>query len=168
MPYLICGSANPWTSVCLSDQQLWSFSPSLFLILARRSAEAHRLKTCVHGVMRDPVVLSCLHCLGRKWANTCCCGAPLFDEWRPQWAFGKMKRWNGEEEETCIQNLCILQSVGGDIGWRVLYTFELFLNPSVLRRSDSSFNYMAFFFVFMAQVGISIIQSIGIPGWGVW
>lgn len=35
-------------------------------------------------------------------------------------------------------------------------------------RSDSSFNFMIFFFVFMAQVMISIIQSIGIPGWGVW
>ncbi|XP_016887835.1 secretory carrier-associated membrane protein 5-like isoform X1 [Cynoglossus semilaevis] len=34
-------------------------------------------------------------------------------------------------------------------------------------RSDSSFNFMMFFFVFIAQVGISIIQSIGIPGWGV-
>ncbi|KAJ0056259.1 hypothetical protein NL108_004546, partial [Boleophthalmus pectinirostris] len=34
-------------------------------------------------------------------------------------------------------------------------------------KTDSSFNFMLFFFVFMAQVGISIIQSIGIPGWGV-
>lgn len=39
---------------------------------------------------------------------------------------------------------------------------------SSFHRSDSSFNFMLFFFVFMAQVGISIIQSIGIPGWGVW
>lgn len=37
-----------------------------------------------------------------------------------------------------------------------------------LCRTDSSFNFMAFFFVFMAQVVISIIQTVGIPGWGVW
>uniref|UniRef100_A0A8C7UUG8 Secretory carrier-associated membrane protein n=1 Tax=Oncorhynchus mykiss TaxID=8022 RepID=A0A8C7UUG8_ONCMY len=35
-------------------------------------------------------------------------------------------------------------------------------------KTDSSFNFMAFFFVFMAQVGISIIQCIGIPAWGNW
>lgn len=40
-----------------------------------------------------------------------------------------------------------------------------FLSPC---RTDSSFNFMAFFFVFMAQVVISIIQTVGIPGWGVW
>uniref|UniRef100_A0A8B9HHR5 Secretory carrier-associated membrane protein n=1 Tax=Astyanax mexicanus TaxID=7994 RepID=A0A8B9HHR5_ASTMX len=39
--------------------------------------------------------------------------------------------------------------------------------PSVYFRTDSSFNYMAFFFVFMAQIVIAIIQAIGIPGWGV-
>ncbi|XP_072484458.1 secretory carrier-associated membrane protein 5 isoform X2 [Notamacropus eugenii] len=33
--------------------------------------------------------------------------------------------------------------------------------------SDSSFNFMAFFFTFLAQLVISIIQSVGIPGWGV-
>ncbi|CAJ0964572.1 unnamed protein product [Ranitomeya imitator] len=31
----------------------------------------------------------------------------------------------------------------------------------------SSFNFMAFFFTFMAQLVISIIQAVGIPGWGV-
>uniref|UniRef100_A0A3P9JQ88 Secretory carrier-associated membrane protein n=2 Tax=Oryzias TaxID=8089 RepID=A0A3P9JQ88_ORYLA len=40
-------------------------------------------------------------------------------------------------------------------------------NVPPLDVNDSSFNFMLFFFVFMAQVGISIIQSIGIPGWGV-
>lgn len=33
--------------------------------------------------------------------------------------------------------------------------------------TDSSFNFMAFFFTFMAQTVISIIQAVGIPGWGV-
>lgn len=36
------------------------------------------------------------------------------------------------------------------------------------RRTDSSFSFMAFFFTFMAQLVISIIQAVGIPGWGVW
>ncbi|KAM9641164.1 secretory carrier-associated membrane protein 5 isoform 5-T6 [Morphnus guianensis] len=31
----------------------------------------------------------------------------------------------------------------------------------------SSFSFMAFFFTFMAQLVISIIQAVGIPGWGV-
>ena len=35
-------------------------------------------------------------------------------------------------------------------------------------RTDSSFSFMAFFFTFMAQLVISIIQAVGIPGWGVW
>uniref|UniRef100_A0A3P9IHD2 Secretory carrier-associated membrane protein n=1 Tax=Oryzias latipes TaxID=8090 RepID=A0A3P9IHD2_ORYLA len=47
-----------------------------------------------------------------------------------------------------------------------LDVFLPFINPNH-KRNDSSFNFMLFFFVFMAQVGISIIQSIGIPGWGV-
>ncbi|KAE8617443.1 hypothetical protein XENTR_v10009073 [Xenopus tropicalis] len=34
-------------------------------------------------------------------------------------------------------------------------------------RTDSSFNFMAFFFTFSAQLVISIIQAVGIPGWGV-
>lgn len=40
--------------------------------------------------------------------------------------------------------------------------------PLLCHRTDSSFSFMAFFFTFMAQLVISIIQAVGIPGWGVW
>uniref|UniRef100_A0A250YAP5 Secretory carrier-associated membrane protein n=1 Tax=Castor canadensis TaxID=51338 RepID=A0A250YAP5_CASCN len=36
-----------------------------------------------------------------------------------------------------------------------------------LDATDSSFSFMAFFFTFMAQLVISIMQAVGIPGWGV-
>lgn len=41
-------------------------------------------------------------------------------------------------------------------------------NHPLCHRTDSSFSFMAFFFTFMAQLVISIIQAVGIPGWGVW
>jgi hypothetical protein len=35
-------------------------------------------------------------------------------------------------------------------------------------RSDSSFNFMVFFFVFFCQLVLSVIWAIGIPGSGAW
>lgn len=35
-------------------------------------------------------------------------------------------------------------------------------------RSDSSFNFMVFFFVFFFQFVVTVIQTIGIPGSGTW
>lgn len=60
---------------------------------------------------------------------------------------------------------------GMSIIWLIMFTpcsYVCWFRPIYSAfKSDSSFQYMAFFFVFMAQVAISIIQSIGIPGWGV-
>jgi len=35
-------------------------------------------------------------------------------------------------------------------------------------RADSSFNFMAFFFIFGAQFVLTVIQAIGFTGWGAW
>lgn len=34
--------------------------------------------------------------------------------------------------------------------------------------ADSSFNFMAFFFVFGAQFVLTVIQAVGFAGWGAW
>ncbi|XP_067275674.1 secretory carrier-associated membrane protein 5 [Pseudorasbora parva] len=60
---------------------------------------------------------------------------------------------------------------GMSIIWLVLFTpcsYVCWFRPIYNAfKTDSSFYFMAFFFVFMAQLFIAIIQAIGIPGWGV-
>ncbi|NWJ11578.1 SCAM2 protein, partial [Crypturellus undulatus] len=46
--------------------------------------------------------------------------------------------------------------------------FFLWLNSCCLLscRSDSSFSFFVFFFIFFCQIAIYVIQAVGIPGWG--
>ncbi|KAK2894946.1 hypothetical protein Q8A67_012175 [Cirrhinus molitorella] len=60
---------------------------------------------------------------------------------------------------------------GMSVIWVILFTpcsYVCWFRPIYNAfKTDSSFYFMAFFFVFMAQLFIAIIQAIGIPGWGV-
>ncbi|KAJ3609588.1 hypothetical protein NHX12_024108 [Muraenolepis orangiensis] len=60
--------------------------------------------------------------------------------------------------------------LGLAILWTILFTpcsFVCWYRPLYKAfRSDSSFNFFAFFFIFFAQVMVCVIMTIGVPGWG--
>ncbi|XP_056595834.1 secretory carrier-associated membrane protein 2 [Triplophysa dalaica] len=74
----------------------------------------------------------------------------------------------------CLADFTNSSVAGVDFGlsilWFILFTpcsFLCWFRPVYKAfRSDSSFNFFFFFFIFFAQIGIYIIQSVGIPRWG--
>ncbi|XP_010794498.1 secretory carrier-associated membrane protein 1 [Notothenia coriiceps] len=74
----------------------------------------------------------------------------------------------------CLAWFCVDASHGVDFGlsilWFLLFTpcsFVCWYRPLYgAFRSDSSFKFFAFFFVYICQFGIYVLQSIGIAGWG--
>ncbi|XP_029300733.1 secretory carrier-associated membrane protein 1-like isoform X2 [Cottoperca gobio] len=74
----------------------------------------------------------------------------------------------------CLAWFCVDASRGVDFGlsllWFLLFTpcsFVCWYRPLYgAFRSDSSFRFFAFFFVYICQFGIYVIQCIGIAGWG--
>ncbi|XP_054858592.1 secretory carrier-associated membrane protein 2 isoform X2 [Eublepharis macularius] len=74
----------------------------------------------------------------------------------------------------CLSWFSVSADRGVDFGlsilWLILFTpcaFLCWYRPIYKAfRSDSSFSFFVFFFVFFCQVAIYIIQAVGIPGWG--
>ncbi|XP_029022895.1 secretory carrier-associated membrane protein 3 [Betta splendens] len=73
-----------------------------------------------------------------------------------------------------VAMFCVDTTGGVGLGlailWALLFTpcsFVCWYRPMYKAfRSDSSFNFFVFFFIFFAQVVVYIIMTIGIPGWG--
>ncbi|KAM4805685.1 dual specificity protein kinase CLK2 isoform 6-T6 [Urocitellus parryii] len=74
----------------------------------------------------------------------------------------------------CLASFCVETSNGSGFGlsllWVLLFTpcsFVCWYRPMYKAfRSDSSFNFFVFFFIFFAQNVLFVLQAIGIPGWG--
>ncbi|KAK5879188.1 hypothetical protein CesoFtcFv8_024517 [Champsocephalus esox] len=74
----------------------------------------------------------------------------------------------------CLAWFCVDSSRGVDFGlsilWFLLFTpcsFVCWYRPLYgAFRSDSSFKFFAFFFVYICQFGVYVLQCIGIAGWG--
>ncbi|XP_023393861.1 secretory carrier-associated membrane protein 4 isoform X1 [Pteropus vampyrus] len=75
---------------------------------------------------------------------------------------------------------CLAWWIGGGSGanfglallWLLLFSpcgYVCWFRPAYKAfRADSSFNFMAFFFIFGAQFVLTVIQAIGFSGWGAW
>ncbi|XP_060248675.1 secretory carrier-associated membrane protein 3 isoform X2 [Meriones unguiculatus] len=74
----------------------------------------------------------------------------------------------------CLARFCVDTSSGSGFGlsllWLLLFTpcsFVCWYRPMYKAfRSDSSFNFFVFFFIFFVQDVFFVLQAIGIPGWG--
>uniref|UniRef100_A0A8C4Z7L5 Secretory carrier-associated membrane protein n=1 Tax=Gadus morhua TaxID=8049 RepID=A0A8C4Z7L5_GADMO len=74
----------------------------------------------------------------------------------------------------CMAWFIVDSSRGGDFGlailWLLLFTpcsFVCWYRPLYgAFRSDSSFRFFIFFFVYVCQVGVYVVQAIGLTGWG--
>lgn len=80
--------------------------------------------------------------------------------------------WNFKVVVTCIfKNIFFMFDVSLHVNVKVLEKSDIFPFsplPPFLKRSDSSFRFFVFFFVYICQFAVHVLQAAGFHNWGNW
>lgn len=150
---------------------MWSTRPSLLLL----SLQA---QTC-----RPDQIMTCSSCsilfffFKSSWAFVCTLCSFNYNIIDIGWIVPVVRCCQMSLPDSYEVILCVVPKISAGTGRRKplqeeyrnnfsSFTFPFF--PSHVDRADSSFNFMAFFFIFFLQCVLALFQTIGFSSWGTW